>query len=423
MITPSFGLTATERVLPRLALDFTTASLDPRVTFTRTGNTATVTNSSGYVVPINADLPRFDFDPITLVCKGLLIEESRTNALTYSEDFRNTATAGSTRPWANNDITVSINAGTSPDNANNANKLVETATTAEHAVFTPVTDYSGNRTFSIYAKKAERDWLLVNFYAGSSRRVWFNLANGTIGTKEATLTCTITDVGNGWYRCTAARSGANPGFYAFGPSSADNTVSYAGDNTKGIFTWGVQLELGLFPTSYIPTVASTVTRNADAVSMTGTNFSDWYNATEGTLSAQVARIAQITSGFPRIASISDNTNNNEISVLYDSSTPAMGLTVKTATVTVVNAFRTILAADRTLPTTVVGAYKLDNFAASAKGSAVATDSAGTLPTVNRMNIGCGPIDPTGSALINGWISKINYWPQRLTNNEVQAFSK
>jgi hypothetical protein len=60
MITPSFALTATERVLPRLALDFTTASLDSRVTFTRAGDTATVTNSSGYVTAINANLPRFD---------------------------------------------------------------------------------------------------------------------------------------------------------------------------------------------------------------------------------------------------------------------------------------------------------------------------------------------------------------------------
>ena len=50
MIAPSFSLTATERVLPRMALDFTTASLDARVTFTRSGNTATVTNSSGFVV-------------------------------------------------------------------------------------------------------------------------------------------------------------------------------------------------------------------------------------------------------------------------------------------------------------------------------------------------------------------------------------
>ena len=75
MITPSFALTATERVLPRLALDFTTASLDPRVTFTRALNTATRINSSGLVETVNADTPRFDY---TLnpggACKGLLIE-------------------------------------------------------------------------------------------------------------------------------------------------------------------------------------------------------------------------------------------------------------------------------------------------------------------------------------------------------------
>ncbi len=92
MITPAFGLTATERVLPRLALDFTTASLDSRVTFTRTGNTATVINSSGYVTGINADLPRFDFNPVTLACRGLLIEEARTNSLKESNTF-------ATSPW------------------------------------------------------------------------------------------------------------------------------------------------------------------------------------------------------------------------------------------------------------------------------------------------------------------------------------
>jgi hypothetical protein len=84
MITASFGLTATERVLPRLALDFTTATLDARVTFTRTGDTATVTNSSGVIVGINANLPRFDYDPTTLACKGLLIEDPRTNLLLNS---------------------------------------------------------------------------------------------------------------------------------------------------------------------------------------------------------------------------------------------------------------------------------------------------------------------------------------------------
>jgi hypothetical protein len=92
MITPSFGLTATERVLPKLALDFTTASLDSRVTFTRaTGasNPATYIDSNGYVTATSDNQPRFDHNPITLACKGLLIEESRTNLLKHSDAFGN----------------------------------------------------------------------------------------------------------------------------------------------------------------------------------------------------------------------------------------------------------------------------------------------------------------------------------------------
>jgi hypothetical protein len=58
--------------------------------------------------------------------------------------------------------------------------------------------------------------------------------------------------------------------------------SYTGDGYSGIYIWGAQLEAGAFPTSYIPTVASQVTRSADSASMTGTNFSDWYRADEGT---------------------------------------------------------------------------------------------------------------------------------------------
>ena len=72
MITPSF------------ALNFTTGVLDSRVTLTRALNTATRVNSSGVIETVNANLPRFDYDPVTLVPKGLLIEEQRTNLGVYS---------------------------------------------------------------------------------------------------------------------------------------------------------------------------------------------------------------------------------------------------------------------------------------------------------------------------------------------------
>lgn len=84
MITPAYSITATERVLPNLALDFTTAVADPRVVTTRTGNTATRTNPSGNLEIVNADLPRFDFNPVTLECRGLLSEPTATNLLLNS---------------------------------------------------------------------------------------------------------------------------------------------------------------------------------------------------------------------------------------------------------------------------------------------------------------------------------------------------
>ena len=81
MITPAFNLTATERVLPRLAIDFTTAVLDSRVVISRANNTATRISSNGTIEIVNANLPRFDYNPTTLLCNGLLIEGARTNLL------------------------------------------------------------------------------------------------------------------------------------------------------------------------------------------------------------------------------------------------------------------------------------------------------------------------------------------------------
>jgi hypothetical protein len=58
-------------------------TLDSRITFTRT-TTATVTNSSGVIQSSAINSPRFDYDPVTLQSKGLLIEEQRINLLLNS---------------------------------------------------------------------------------------------------------------------------------------------------------------------------------------------------------------------------------------------------------------------------------------------------------------------------------------------------
>ena len=231
MITPSFSLTATERVLPRMALDFTTAVLDPRITFTRSGNTATVINSSGVIAAINADLPRFDFNPTTLACRGLLIEETRTNLLL-------------------NSLINGTSLGT---------QLITTTAVAH--------------TLSFY---------------GTGQII-------LTGTSSATV------VGTGAYPARQTLT--------FTPTAGVLTLTVTGTVQYA------QLEVGAFATSFIPTAATAITRNADVATMTGTNFTSWYNASEGSFLVQAQQIAPFsaTAVFTTIE-VSDGTTSNFLQI-------------------------------------------------------------------------------------------------------------
>jgi hypothetical protein len=76
---------------PSLNLDFAnTQRLDPRITWSRADTAnyqATRINQFGLVEKMPLGAPRFDFDPVTMKCKGLLIEESSTNLLLNSENL------------------------------------------------------------------------------------------------------------------------------------------------------------------------------------------------------------------------------------------------------------------------------------------------------------------------------------------------
>jgi hypothetical protein len=423
MITPSYSPTATERVLPRLALDFTTGTLDARVAVARASNTATAVNSSGFIATVNANLPRFDYDPLTLACKGLLIEEARTNGFTYSEDFRDTAAAGATRPWVYSNASVSANTITAPDNTLTADTIIENTATNSHGVFQPFTTTSGTpTTLSFYAKAKERTQVASiggGGGYGTAITVIYDLVGLTAFVGTGTATATITDAGNGWRRCTwtATPTASNPTNHFIQLASGGANV-YTGDGTSGAYVWGAQIELGAFATSYIPTVATSLTRNADVVTMTGTNFSDWYNASEGTFS--VRSDVYVNNTAPARCTLLINkvgTGNMQFKVTRPNT--RTGVTVIDDAGAVAADLSGNILATNTF-TTVVGAYKDSSFAFADGGSAASTDTSGNIPTgLTQMYIGS---DGT-TALQNGHVSKIYYWPQRLTDAEVQAFSK
>jgi len=232
------------------------------MTVTR-ATTATRVNSAGLIESVANNVPRLDYSNGT--CPSILVEPQITNLSLYSEQFNNAY-------WNKNQVSILANDIASPDGATTADKLVEDSTNDLHYINIPQsTVSSGTNTISVYAKADGRNWIWLYLFDGvlGSLFAYFNVSNGTIGTVTSGLTANIESVGSGWYRCSITRTQANAGNGGFGLASADNTISYLGNGTSGVYIWGAQLEVGSYATSYIPTTSASVTRNADVINKTG----------------------------------------------------------------------------------------------------------------------------------------------------------
>lgn len=357
--------------------------------------------------------PRFDYDPVTLAPKGLLIEEQRTNLLTYSQDFSNAA-------WGKFDVLLTPNAIVAPSGTLAASLITDTSTPAvEHYFENTITTFT-NQTYtsSIYVKAATASNFQMAVVAiGSSNTVshiQFNQSSGVyvpaFQTNGLITSATATAVGNGWYRCSVVYTLNGTVTYHAQRMYPFNLGTYAG-TTVGHYFWGAQLEAGSFATSYIPTVASQVTRAADSASMIGNNFARWYNVNEGTFYAQASSFGD--AGVRYITFASDATNNNRI-IQYFSPTQTIGLVTAGGTLQAQLVRNGITEAKTAL------AYATDNFA-FARNSSVTTDTSGTVPVgLVQMQIGAGLTAATTP--LNGTISRIAYYNRRLSNTELQGLT-
>jgi hypothetical protein len=176
-----------------------------------------------------------------------------------------------------------------------------------------------------------------------------------------------------------------------------------------------QLELGAFATSVIPTTTTALTRNADAASMTGTNFSDWYNAVEGTLYVEAN-----TPDFA-VAYVFADINSNSLTNYIRQSTSSLG----TISQFVVSDSGTAVASPGVSVTLgsvrkAAGAYILNSIQQSVNGSLGTQDTSATIPAgLTQLNIGSRS---TGANNVNGTIRRIAYYPVRLANTTLQALT-
>ena len=182
-----------------------------------------------------------------------LIEKYRENEALQSNSFN-------VSPWSLGNSVLTANASTSPTGESNATKIESNTIGTETRVRQTISGATTGKvyTFSCYMKAGNVSYGIIRHYGISSNgRAWFNLSNGTIGTKDSSLIdAQIESVGDGWYRCSITGKITTSGALDLAPAPNDN--DYLSDAANDyIFLYGAQAETGLVATDYLDSGATT----------------------------------------------------------------------------------------------------------------------------------------------------------------------
>lgn len=385
---------------PILNLDFTKGFLDGRITYSR-ASIGTYINSVGLVTTALSGVPRFGYDPTTLVALGLLIEEARTNLILQSADISNAA--WSTGISGSGTVSRTGNSVVAPDGTTTATKVtINRSSSADLAKV--IQAFTG--TAAVYAG---------GFYVkadtagdiGKTIAIMFYDSTTIVGAVSVTLTSSWQRVSTTGTLKASAACELDIGYSGTNGTSSTGSVSFD--------VWGGQAELTTtncpLLTSYIPTTTTTVARSADVVSITGSNFSSWYTQGVGTFITRLTppNINQSSEAY----FIFDGTTNNYMRLCRrDVGGTLLGkrwqTVVAAGTVTQVNIIES--ADDAAGTVTLAYAFNTNDFAFYGNGASIGTDISGTVPTVDRMNIGS---QNSGIEQFNGHIAFIKYFNQRL----------
>lgn len=400
---PNLGLSSPQQDRPALDLNFLKEASDARITFSGGAN-GTRFDSTGTLVAKTC--PRIDYDPVTLACKGLLIEEARTNSI------RNNTMVGA----------VAGTPGTLPTNWTNillsATQTLSNVTLATGGINTIDWRISGTTSGS--------GSVLVQFDLPSvavgqtwTESVFLALVGGTLS-NVSQIRLYNQEYNGGSFLQTDFGSDIKASLTSSVQRfSLTNTLDQATVNTVrtglAITVTGAvalnltlrvglpQMEQGVFATSPILTSTVAVTRSADSASMTGTNFSSWYNQTGGAFVAEARTINSSANRFVFDATGADTTN--AVSHYVTATTNTFSNEVTTGGVLQ----GVVFGGTMTPGTSWKGAmaFGTNDIRAAANGASIGTpDTAATLPTVDRFTIGRRM---GGSFCLNGHVRRIRFY--------------
>ena len=396
------------------------ARIGPTPTFTR-ASSATFIGSDGLIQTAATNAPRFDHDPLTLACKGLLIEESRTNLALFSNGFNN---------WAMANSTVAASSVITPEGTADAWKVVEDSLLANHTLSRSFSPVSGTTyTASMWLKSAENGFAFMGLSGGgfSTTFISVNLSTGAVTTALGTpIGATSVAYPNGWWRVsfslTANASMSSTISIRLSRDGVWGNRSYLGNGVNGMYVYGGQVEAGSFATSYILTVASSVVRSADVCSITAGDFSGFHNPIEGSVFTNTTFNAPTISGFAqRIWELSSTGALNSSRAFRSGITGTIGFRSTAAAVTDVS-FDTAAYPPSQQTKQSFGLIG-NNFAHYLNNAQVGIDTLCSMPaSLNAFYIGSNSPVAGGGGQLNGTIGSLRYYKKRLPNAKLQALT-
>lgn len=381
---------------------FPTSYIPTPATFTGRTSTATYYDANGVIQTALSGVARsnayFPDSSGVMRSAGLLLEAAGTNLLNGSQTF---ATSGGTQNnWVDTNITRDGTLRTSPDSTANALRVTAAAANAT-LISSAAIGTSAQRTFSIFLRRVT-----------GTGNIQYTLDNGTTWTTQA--------ITSSWVR------------YSFPATTANQQVGIRiATSGDAIELWGAQLEESPYATSYIPTTtttvtraadtstSATVTRSADVAQMTGANFSSWYNQSQGSFLAN-AQCYQSGDGIDKLIfhAHGASTTNNRLQV-YLSTIGKPTLFARNSGVTVANL--TVNQIPGSSKFAVSAAYESSNFGISVNGLTSVTGGTGSPdPALTTLSLGAFG---SASSQLNGRISRLTYYPARLSDATLQTITK
>ena len=374
---------------------------------------ATRVNKEGLIETVGNNVPRLNYpliDGVVSGCPSLLLEPSRTNNFSYSEDFSNVY-------WSKDGSSVT-SGFISPDGTANAFKIVENSSNSVHRVGKGTFTANINRTLSFFAKKGERNYVSLfenNASSPTIKGVIFDLENGSFYNNNGGFyfNVQIENYGNGWYRCSAYFQNGSLSVPSIGISADGLTNSYQGDGTSGIYIWGAQLEESIYPTSYIPTSGNISTRSAETCN--GAGDVNTFNDSEGVWFAERSALDDDLS--LRAISISDGTTDNRVLIYYTTISNRFEYIIASGGVTQASGFY-ILPSILNLSKLSVK-YKSNDFALWINGFEILTDVSGLTPlnlSELAFNVGNGTLPFYGNT------KQIQYFDIALNDTDLETLT-